>query len=67
MPTYSALFYTLSDISVTSNEWLGLGVIKDFQTTPVTNFEFEITAGDDDDPSRTPSYSRVSINDLPII
>ena len=42
MPEYSALFYTLADISVTSKEWLGLGAIKNYQTTPTTTFDFEI-------------------------
>ena len=58
LPEYKPLFYSISDISVTSEvNGLGLGNIENYHDTPQTSFKFEIS-GDN---------SVLSLEDVPII
>lgn len=44
LPEYKPLFYTISDISVTSEvQGLGLGLVENYHDTPRTSFKFEIS------------------------
>ena len=67
MPEYDPLFYTLTDISITSDAGLGLGSIKNYMNTPVASFDFEIAAAIAEGSSDDSTDSFVRITELPLI